>query len=159
MKFRDFRTSGGIIFEFPIKIAFKVFETKDLLLATCDFLQISYSIFIKHTNFFILNLLGILPFQGSNVLFHHFPQKIITSTESENFHNIQTPWFVINLNLPLFLGWKDQILSLPKKWLSQTSDTDEFGFPGVKVEQLLSLSLEFRRMHDISITRRRFCFL
>lgn len=29
-------------------------------------------------------------------------------------------------------GWKDQILSLPKKWLSQTSaDTDEFGFPEV----------------------------
>ncbi|KAG5671594.1 hypothetical protein PVAND_001787 [Polypedilum vanderplanki] len=26
-------------------------------------------------------------------------------------------------------GWKEQILSLPKKWLSQASDTDEYGFP------------------------------
>ena len=30
-----------------------------------------------------------------------------------------------------FAGWKDQILSLPKKWLSQASDTDEYGFPDV----------------------------
>ena len=30
-------------------------------------------------------------------------------------------------------GWKDHILSYPKKWLSQTSDTDEYGFPGVSL--------------------------
>lgn len=29
-------------------------------------------------------------------------------------------------------GWKDSLLSLPKKWLSQTGAVDEFGFPLVR---------------------------
>jgi hypothetical protein len=49
----------------------------------------------------------------------------------------QISWILLNnFNNFLFSGWKDSILSLPKKWLSQTSDTDEYGFPEVSIGKL-----------------------
>jgi hypothetical protein len=41
-----------------------------------------------------------------------------------------------NLYFYIFTGWKEQILSLPKKWLSQASDTDEYGFPDVSNHEI-----------------------
>lgn len=74
------------------------------------------------------------------------------------------PWkyyysiFQLNLimkNVHTLSGWKDQILSLPKRWLSQQStDTDEFGFPVVSKEMNFILSHETWDMKSWFITHR-----
>ena len=49
----------------------------------------------------------------------------------------------LNLCFPFFpnfiiTGWRDSILSLPKKWLSVSGATDEFGFPEVSRQEKLN---------------------
>lgn len=41
-----------------------------------------------------------------------------------------------------FPGWRDSLLSLPKKWLSTTEATDEHGFPEVSLKELFSGTYE-----------------
>lgn len=54
---------------------------------------------------------------------------IICPVKSNSFFSYLRNWTLSNFKYT-FAGWKDSILSLPKRWLSQQStDTDEYGFP------------------------------
>lgn len=75
----------------------------------------------------------------------------------------------------IIIGWKDSILSLPKKWLSTSEDTDEYGFPLVSITILFYIIFivikkykllwvtKVKKAHDfllkIKVTPQEFIFL
>lgn len=69
----------------------------------------------------------ILPFYGLK----HEPLTLQARTVDHSHLNVI--YFIGFSSFYFVLGWRDSILSLPKKWLSVSGATDDFGFPEVSI--------------------------